>query len=275
MLLRSPINKIGGKAYLSQWLCGFLPEHERYTEPFAGGAKLFFYKESSPIEILNDSDDSLVNLYRCIQNAEKRLRLIAFLNETPYARGVFQSWKYGDETILDDIEKAGRYFFLCKASFAGDALKGGFACPSRSTTRNPAMTYQNSIDALEHIAKRLKGVTIENLPYLESIKRYDSEDTLFYCDPPYLNGEHYYGKDSFGQDDHRGLAELLHDIKGKAMVSHYQNSLYDELYRGWHRYEYQSFKGSYKSEGEEKPRTREVLYTNFEPAVKQRRLFNV
>src|SRR3989304_3689698 len=66
---------------------------------------------------------------------------------------------------------------------------------------------------------------------------------------------------------------LLHGVKGYGMVSHYQNSLYDDLYKGWHRYEYQSFKGSHKSEGEEKPVTVEVLYCNFEP-VKTRGLFD-
>ena len=67
MLLKSGINRVGGKAYLSQWLCSFLPEHTLYCEPFAGGAKLLFAKEPSPVEILNDADNELVNLYRIIQ----------------------------------------------------------------------------------------------------------------------------------------------------------------------------------------------------------------
>jgi len=139
--LKSPICRIGGKAYLTRFLLEHIPEHTTYVEPFSGGAKLLFSKEPSPIEILNDVDDNLVNLYRCIQDGEKRSRLIAFLNETPYARSVFQSWKYGDKTTLDDIEKSGRYFFLCKASFAGDVERGGFGMPSKGTGRNPARTH--------------------------------------------------------------------------------------------------------------------------------------
>ena len=127
--LRPLISRLGGKAFLTKWLCGFIPSHVTYVEPFAGGAKLLFAKGLSGIEILNDSDNELVNLYRVIQNSEKRQKLINLLNETPYARSIFQSWKYGDQTTLDDIERAGRYFFLCKASFAGDVEKGGWACP--------------------------------------------------------------------------------------------------------------------------------------------------
>ncbi len=264
---------MGGKAFLTNWLCGFMPEHTTYVEPFAGGAKLLFGKEPSPIEILNDADETLVNLYRCIKNNEKRSKLISLLNETPYARSIFQAWKYGEEIPLDDVEKAARYFFLCKASFGGDVERGGFGIPSRGTGRNPAMTYQNCIDALEHIARRLRGVTIECLDYADCIKRYDSRDTLFYCDPPYMASEHYYGHGNFAYDDHRTLSELLHDVKGKAMLTHYANDLYDELYQGWQRFEYKSFKGSHKSEGESKPKTVEVLFCNFSPLPKNRSLF--
>ena len=272
MLLKSGINRVGGKAYLSQWLCSFLPEHLCYVEPFAGGAKLLFAKEPSPIEVLNDLDNNLVNLYRCIQNAEKRQKLINILNETPYSRSVFQNWKYGDEMTLNDIEKAGRYFFLCKASFAGDVERGGFGIPSKGTGRNPARTFRTAIDSLDIIAYRLKNAVVECLDYSDCIQRYDSPNTLFYVDTPYLNTEDYYGKGCFTLEDHHKLAELLHNIKGHAMVTHYQNALYDELYQGWNRYEYQSFKGSHKAEpGTEKPKTVEVLFTNYEAA--QRSLF--
>lgn len=118
----------------------------------------------------------------------------------------------------------------------------------------------------------MRNVTIENLDYADCVKRYDSKDSLFYVDCPYYGSEYYYSKDSFSQDDHFKLSGLLHGIKGKVMISHYQNSVYDELYRGWHRHEYSSFKGGYKSAGESKPKTVEVLYCNFEPKG-QRTLF--
>lgn len=98
--LASPVNFIGGKAFITKWLRDFIPAHRLYCEPFAGGAKLFFAKKPSVIAVLNDANDMLVNLYRCIQNSERRQRLINLLNETPYARSVFQAWKYGEETIL-------------------------------------------------------------------------------------------------------------------------------------------------------------------------------
>ncbi len=262
MTVASPINRLGGKKCLLKMLSQYIPAHVTFCEPFAGGAKLLFSKTPSAVEIINDNDGELVNLYRCIKNDEKRSRLIALLNELPYARSVFNSLKASMPE--DDVERAARYFFLCRASFAGDVERGGFAVPS-TTGRNPVQSFRNAVDSLKAIAGRLRNVCIENLDYAECIRRYDSRESLFYIDCPYFGSEHFYG-DSFTEDDHYKLAELLHGIKGMAMVSHYANSLYDDLYRGWHRYEYQSFKGSCKAAiGESKPVTVECLYTNFTP----------
>ena len=222
-LLKSPCNRMGGKYYLAGWLSRYIPEHVTYVEPFCGAGHLLFSKTPSPVEVLNDLDNNLVNLYRCIQNAEKRQKLINILNETPYSRSVFQNWRYGDEMTLNDIEKAGRYFFLCKASFAGDVERGGFGMPSKGTGRNPARTFRTAIDSLDIIADRLKNAVIECLDYADCIQRYDSPGSLFFCDPPYLSTEDYYGKGCFTLEDHRKLAELLHGIKGHVMVTHYHS----------------------------------------------------
>lgn len=273
--LKSPVNRCGGKFYLRAFLVQHIPQHVLYCEPFSGAAHLLFSKRPSPVEVINDADSHLVNFFKVIREPGKCQMLIKLLNYMPYSRTLWQeirtNWKQGN-IPQDESERAAQWFYLNRTCFSGDQKRGGFAIPS-TTGRNPAQSFRTAIDSFEDIARRLRNVTIECLPYQECIKRYDSEDTLFYCDPPYLDAENYYGKDSFGQDDHYKLAELLHSIKGKAMVSHYANSVYDELYRGWNRYEYQSFKGSHKSEGEEKPKTVEVLYCNFQSA-RTRSLFD-
>ena len=267
--VKSPISKMGGKACLTRFLLEHIPGHTTYVEPFMGGAKLLFGKEPSPIEVLNDLDNKIVNLFRVIQNDEKRQKLIKLLNETPYSRSVFQSWKHGE--TQDDIEKAGRYFFLCKASFSGDVERGGFGMPSKGTGRNPARTFRTAIDSLDIIADRLKNAVIECLDYADCIQRYDSPKTLFYIDCPYYGHEHYYG-DSFTEQDHYRLSDILHGVKGKIMVSHYQCDVYDRLYSGWNKFTFESFKGSHKAEpGTGKPVTVECLFTNYETA--QRSLF--
>lgn len=272
--LKSPVNRFGGKFYLRDFLVQHIPQHTLYCEPFCGAGHLLFNKTPSQVEVINDIDGHLITFFEVVKNDTKRQKLIEILQYLPYFRSLWQvlreNWKQGN-IPSDPVESSAQWFYLNRTCFSGDQLRGGFAMPS-TTGRNPAQSFRNSINTFEDVAERLRNVTLENLPYQECIKRYDSEDTFFYCDPPYLDAEHYYGKDSFDQKDHCKLAEILRNIKGKAMVSHYRNSLYNELYKGWNRYEYQSFKGSHKSEGEEKPKTIECLWMNF--TVKQKSLFS-
>lgn len=265
MKAKSCISRMGGKRFLAGWLSGMIPGHTCYVEPFCGAGHLLFAKRPSQAEVINDIDNHLIGFFKVIRDAEARKRLIDILDHMPYSRSLWREtrtgWKEG-HLPKDETEKASWWFYLNRSCFGGDQLRGGFAMPS-VTGRNTAQTFRNAIDTFKDVAARLRSVTIECLDYKDCIQRYDSQDTLFYCDPPYLEAEKYYGKDSFSQNDHYKLAGILHGIKGKAMVSHYANELYDSLYSGWNRYEYQSFKGSHKSSGEEKPKTVEALYCNF------------
>ncbi len=274
MLLKSPINRIGGKLRLTSWLSQYIPEHTLYCEPFCGAGHLLFSKEPSQVEIINDIDGYLIGFFELLKDDTKRSKLIQTLDKILYSRRLWQEirsrWKAGNIPV-DEIERVSQWFYLNRSTFAGDQKRGGFAIPS-TTGRNPVQSFRNAVDSLKAIAERLRNVCIENLDYQKCIKRYDSTETLFYIDCPYFGHEHYYGN-TFTQDNHRTLAELLYGIKGHAMVSHYSNGLYDELYQGWNRYTFESFKGSHKAApGTEKPVTVECLYTNFEP-VKTRGLF--
>ncbi|WKZ18906.1 MAG: DNA adenine methylase [Candidatus Jettenia sp. CY-1] len=131
------------------------------------------------------------------------------------------------------------------------------------------------IDALDHIAKRLKGVVVENLDYADCVSEYDSESSLFFIDMPYLqaNSRQYY-EHSFTLENHKELRSLLNSIQGKAMFCHYEHPEIDKLYHRWNKYTFQSCKGSHKAGvNEAKPVTSECLYTNFKESCKQKILF--
>ena len=234
MLVKSPVNHMGGKYYLTSWLSQHIPAHVCYIESLSGAGHLLFSKSPSQVEVLNDIDSHLIGFFELLKDDTKRSKLIQTLDNMLYSRRLWQDirsrWKQGN-LPQDEIERVSWWYYLNRTTFSGDQKRGGFAIPS-TTGRNPVQSFRNAVDSLKAIAGRLRNVCIENLPYAEVIRRYDSEDTLFYCDPPYLNTEHYYGKGNFALDDHRTLAELLHGIKGHAMVSHYSNGLYDDLYKG-------------------------------------------
>jgi DNA adenine methylase len=98
--------------------------------------------------------------------------------------------------------------------------------------------WLGSVEDLSEIAQRLLRVQIEHAPALEVIRRYDSAETLFYCDPPYVHdsrGDSNAYAHEMTNDDHRKLAEVLHNVKGKVALSGYDGDMMDELYKDWTR----------------------------------------
>ena len=111
---------------------------------------------------------------------------------------------------------------------------------SRAGMSGVISRWFGGIDALRDIGPRLLRVQIENRPAIDVIRLYDSPDTLFYCDPPYLHETRGDSK-AYGfemdEEEHRNLATALNRITGKAAVSGYRCDLMDKLYKGWRRFD--------------------------------------
>ena len=98
--------------------------------------------------------------------------------------------------------------------------------------------WLGSVEGLPEIVQRLQRVQIENAPAIEVIRRYDTENTLFYCDPPYPHESRGDAK-AYGFEmadrEHEKLAEALKEARGAVAVSGYRCQIMDRLYRDWHR----------------------------------------
>src|ERR1700723_2697894 len=115
--MRGPLSYIGGKNRLAKRLLEIFPKHKTYVEAFAGGAQVFFRKEPSEVEVLNDLDGEIVNFYRvCQQHYEELIRYFRFM---VISRGWHGLLKATDPKMLTDIQRAVRYLYLLKSSFAG------------------------------------------------------------------------------------------------------------------------------------------------------------
>ncbi|MFP7486460.1 DNA adenine methylase [Priestia filamentosa] len=127
--------------------------------------------------------------------------------------------------------------------------------------KSTAYDYQNAVSRLDQFEKRLRSVMIECLDFREIIQRYDSPNTFFYIDPPYVGREAYY-KGGFTEQDHIELAELLQNIKGKALISYYPDPLILSLYKNWNIESAEAVTGSgvCKAENGQKRRKAEELF---------------
>ena len=220
--MNSPIGWIGGKRALRKEIISLFPQDGvgRYIEVFFGAGWVFFgrTKASGQLEVINDRDGQIVNLFRCIKY--HRATLQDELEWLVSAREIFfDAISQLRSDGLTDIQRAARFFYLLKTSFGCDGKT--FATASKSCAK--------ATEYLSEVQKRLQGVVIENRDFEAILRTYDRPDALFYLDPPYLGTEKYYAG-MFCWEDHQRLAECLKNIKGRFVLSYNDDPRIRALY---------------------------------------------
>ncbi|AKH36905.1 MULTISPECIES: DNA adenine methylase [Nitrosomonas] len=203
---------IGGKRRLAKHILPLFPEHECYVEPFCGAAALYFMKIQTHVEVLNDINSELVNMYRVIKH-----HLDEFTKQFRWALTSREMYKWLQITpveTLTDIQRAARFYYLQKLAFGGKVTNQNFGT---ATTTAPRLNLLRLEEELSQAHLRLSQTYIEHLAWQDCVRKYDREHTLFYCDPPYW-GTEGYGVD-FGLEQYVQIAELAKTIKGKMIIS--------------------------------------------------------
>ncbi len=221
--MKTPITYYGGKQSLLKHILPLVPTHTRYTEAFLGGAALFFAKEPTRSEVINDLDGNLIQFYRVAQTNYPALK--QKIEATLHARDIHAEAGHilSMPHFYTPVDIAWAVWVRCKQSFAS-RLDGAFGydfnggMPKRVNNAKDYFT--------EAICARLQGVTIESRDALKVIECYDAPDTFHFIDPPYLNSDcgHYSGM--FGESHLDALLALLSQLKGKWMLTMYP---YDKI----------------------------------------------
>lgn len=215
----------GGKRRLAKHLLPLFPKHQCYIEPFAGGAALFFMKDESKVEVINDIDGELVNLYRVIKHhLEEFLRHFKW---TLTSREVYRDLLDTDPALLTDIQRAERFFYLQKLAFGGKVTGRTFGT---ATTTKPRLNLLRLEEELSAAHLRLSRTTIEHLEWSSCIERYDRTHSFFYLDPPYLETAGY-GSD-FPVPEFERMAALMKSMQGKALLSINDHPTIREIFYG-------------------------------------------
>ena len=203
---------IGGKRRLSKDLLPLFPVHSCYVEPFCGAAALFFMKDPSKVEVINDINSDLVNLYRVVQH-----HLEEFCRQFKHAlisRQIFEWLNITPPETLTDIQRASRFYYLQRMAFGGKVKSRTFGT---GTTSRPRLNLLRIEEELSEAHIRLARVYIEHLSWHKCIEKYDRTHTFFYLDPPYWQTEGY--GIPFNLDEYYQIAETMRSIKGKALLS--------------------------------------------------------
>jgi len=259
--MQSFIPWVGGKRSLAGRIVSLIPRHEVYAEPFMGAAWVFFAKPRSQVEVLNDLNGDLVNLFRVIRDRfqDFYLRRIFLISAEREYKDFVRRLKTMD--WQDDVERALMFWYCLKQSFGAQVGGGwGFA-----RTRPPESL---DMDGLKEIHERLKGVYINDQAALECIRRWDSPATFFYLDPPYMitttaKGRGYY-QHTMTLDDHSRLREALGKIKGRWLLSYDDDPLIRKLYEGFTIMEPEVTYTLNNRPGIRRRRVSELLIANYE-----------
>ena len=251
------LNYPGSKWSLAGYISDIMPEHTTYLEPFFGSGAVFFTKDRSKIETINDLDGRLINFFRvCREQPEQLARMVDL---TPVSR---QEQQMALELSPDPLEDARRFLTLSWQSIGGI---------QRSLTgwRSNIITYGSKTinewvglpELIFEVASRLKETQIENQDALQLLERYDNKEVLAYVDPPYLMSTRKcrYYQTELEDERQPALLEILRNFSGKVILSGYDNELYNRQLSDWWKLEFQS-------NAEAGQRRVEVIWCNFEPS---------
>lgn len=251
-MLKPPISRVGGKSKLRKTIIEMIPEHTCYIELFFGAGWVYFGKKPSRIEVINDIDKELVNLFKMIKyHAPEVERQLEYEFS---GRDIFDEYRNYTIEYLTEIHRAVRFLYIITQSFGGKGNHYGYG-----TTTKPGQQIFYKEMLLE-LRDRLKNTYVENLSFEKVIDKYDREYSFFFCDPPYIETCGYGNK--FGEEEHRSLANKLKKMKGKFLLTINDHHLARELYKEFNIKEVE-VNYSISKEAEARGRYKELIITNY------------
>lgn len=247
---------MGNKTSILHILYALFPlNYERYIEPFGGsGTVLLGKKKPYKMEVYNDYNKNLVNLFRCIRG--RPMALIKELGFFPLnsrddfneIKSFFKRESFADkfldeeleltkvilpepsaEEIIEIYKSTATDFDVRRAAMFLKLLRYSYSSSGKSFACQP-FSIRSLFRLIEDVSLRLSNVVIENQDFETLIKHYDRENAFFYCDPPYYSSEYVY-QCGFTWDDHLRLRDTLLQIDGKFLLSYNDCEESCELYK--------------------------------------------
>ena len=202
---------------MASWITDYFPDHTCYVEVFGGGASVLATKEESKVEVYNDKDGDVVHFFRVLRDSPHEL--IRWVKSHPYHKDLHEKFGkayYAGYRPDDDVERAGRFLYLRYSQFAGKY--DGYSGFSSSKDSTFSVPLQRAAKRVGEFADRFEDVTVENRDWRGIFDRFDGTETLFYCDPPYVQeGGALYTNDGF---DHREFINELRALDGYWLTSY-------------------------------------------------------
>lgn len=224
----------GGKIRMLEKLEALIPEHQIYLEPFVGSGALALNHIRSPVEIINDLDGDIINLFRVMSDREKGRELTDRLLKVPYDRKIFNAVREEQKnnfTGYNSIEKAVLTYILISQSF--NATRSSFSKGGYASTE---LYHMDMLDNLPKVYERLENVQIYNVDALDLLSCYvDNPEVFAFLDPPYRhdlrgkNADKVY-KCEMSETQQIKLLKIIQNAQAKILLCGYKAEKGIDLY---------------------------------------------
>lgn len=258
---KTPITYYGGKINLIPKILPLIPNHRVYIEPFFGGGAVFFAKEPSEAEVINDTNAMAINFFEVVRGDFENLK--EKIEGTLFSRASYTVALsiYRMPHLFSKLAQAWAFYVGTQMGFSCQIGSWGYDKYNKRVKafRNKKLIFDESI------VKRLENVQIEHLDALKVIVNRDDTDVFFYLDPPYPNSNqgHYSG---YSMDNFENLLKVLSSLKGKFILSSYPYEILEKYSKkhGWYAKTFDKPLSARKAqEGKVRGRKTEVLTVNF------------
>lgn len=274
-------NYFGGKfTWLEHLYANFPAEFTHLVDLFAGSMCVALNYRGRVIRTANEINGEITNFFLQLRDHEEEL--VRALRLTPCSEVEYDRCWTGDDDP-SDLERARRFYVRVRQSFFGlgaQRQNKGWHMTKQQVNAQGGETcsrWYNGVEKLHDVAQALRrNFQITNDDFAACIDRLDFPGAFFYCDPPYpAESRGSSGKDylyDFTDDEHRRLAERLHRIEGKAMVSGYDCPLMRKLYGDWRMVRFPIKRNNIRSNIVNGSGTimQECVWMNYEPQTTQK-----
>jgi DNA adenine methylase len=259
--MKTPITYYGGKQNMVSTILPLIPKHSIYTEAFFGGGAIFFAKEPVQSEIINDTNNMVVNFYEVVKTDFEWLK--TRIQATPFSRSTYNVALsiYRMPHLFNKKQQAWAFYVGTNFGFACQIGSWGYDKYGMQAKKllNKKMNFN------EIIFNRLENTQIECNDACKVIKARDSVETFHYIDPPYFNScQSFYS--GYSEAHFEQLLITLEGVKGKFLLSSYPSEILTKYIEknGWHTKKFSKTLSASKGiTGEKRKRKTEVLTANY------------
>lgn len=225
-IIKAPFAWAGSKARSLQHVLPHLPYRRVFVDVFGGSGSVTLGRRPSKLDVYNDAFSGVTDFYRCVKDDVLLAELIAWLKINIHSRELFNIYKSEWKNTADIVERAGKWYYMVVMSFGSLGRNFG-----RSTSSNVSLAkkLQNNLDLFWPVHHRFKDVQVENSDFEQCIKDYDSHDTVFYLDPPYMYSDVGIYEEAWNLEKHKRLLQVVFSTEGFCALSGYENELYDSM----------------------------------------------